>query len=165
MNRRTLARRAQAGFTLIELMIVVAIIGILAAIALPAYQDYMVKTKWATNISEVEGIKTAIKACMSEQAGDGTQCDAVDELALHGFAGSVLPTPRYATGAVTLTGAAASGTGATAAPGKVTVTFTGTSEVKSLVYAADCSINTGGNIGCEKTSADTLANYVKTTGR
>jgi len=165
MNVRTVARRAQAGFTLIELMIVVAIIGILAAVALPAYQDYMVKSKWASNIAEVEGVKSAIKACMSDQAGDGTQCDTLAELQQFGFAGTARPQPRYSTAAVTLTGAAASGSGATAVPGKVTIAFTGTSEVKSLVYTADCTINAGGNIGCEKTAADTLGNYVKTTGR
>ena len=54
--------KIQKGFTLIELMIVVAIIGILAAIALPAYQDYTVRAK----VSEAMGLAAAAKSAVSE---------------------------------------------------------------------------------------------------
>ena len=53
-------KRIQQGFTLIELMIVVAIIGILAAIALPAYQDYTIRSKVSEVILAASGTKTSV---------------------------------------------------------------------------------------------------------
>ena len=71
----------QKGFTLIELMIVVAIIGILAAIAIPQYQNYIAKSQVTRGVAELGALKTAIETCLNDGQTATTTCDL-------GFTGS-----------------------------------------------------------------------------
>ena len=71
----------QKGFTLIELMIVVAIIGILAAVALPAYKDYTVRAKMSEVVLYASQAKLTVGECIVT-TGDVGSCDTLDKAGL-----------------------------------------------------------------------------------
>ena len=96
-------KRIQKGFTLIELMIVVAIIGILAAVAIPQYQDYTVKAKLSKVSGFAQPIKTAIALYNQENGSFPATASAWTTLGL-----SAAPTPTPEVTAVTVN----AGTGA-----------------------------------------------------
>lgn len=99
----SMKRAVQQGFTLIELMIVVAIIGILAAVALPAYQDYTVRAK----VSELVLAASSHKTTVSEQAASlGTLANAGNDLTV-AIVGKVTSGNVSDTGTITVAGTAA----------------------------------------------------------
>lgn len=110
-------KQVQKGFTLIELMIVVAIIGILAAVAIPAYSNYTKKAKFTEVTQATQALKSAIEVCASE-AGEVVNCH--DGIATAGIAADVGTFGKYGTSVTT----AANGV----------ITATGNSAVDSLTY-------------------------------
>jgi len=99
-------KKAQQGFTLIELMIVVAIIGILAAIALPAYQDYTKRANVSEGLTLASGTKTAVAEFHDTNGRYATGTNASYGLALlTSIKGNAVRTVSVAatTGVVTIT--------------------------------------------------------------
>ena len=157
--------RVQRGFTLIELMIVVAIIGILAAIAIPQYQDYVTRSRWSDNFQSVGPLKQAIAECVQNQTGvvdasatGGVNCSVAPGTTTTGLLGGgyvppnwTLPVPKFGATTnpvtVTATTAAIVITGNVQA-GQCQVTLTpvfGTNEVRwnATNTTATASLNCG----------------------
>jgi type IV pilus assembly protein PilA len=143
-------RSIQKGFTLIELMIVVAIIGILAAVALPAYQDYTVRAK----VTEGLSLAGAAKVAVAENAANGqgyasgwtapSSTASVTSLAIAAATGVI--TVTYATAVVGATNTL------TIVPSSAGAAFTGGT-------ATVTTIPTGGSISWSCTGGNLLAKY------
>jgi type IV pilus assembly protein PilA len=121
-------KAVQKGFTLIELMIVIAIIGILAAIAIPAYQNYTIRSQVTEGLSLADGWKTAISEFYAQDgsfpSGSSTSGSATQIVAAGASTGKYV------------------GTIAVAAGGQIVITYTG-SQVNAKLSGEALDLNPG----------------------
>jgi len=106
-------KKVQQGFTLIELMIVVAIIGILASVAIPAYQDYTTKSRFSEVVTTTASIKKTQAMCLQNNTGSWVACDTFLKLGIAAPAATNnLASVVIAAGTAVITGTATAGAGA-----------------------------------------------------
>ena len=94
----------QKGFTLIELMIVIAIIGILAAIAIPAYQNYTIRAQVSEGLSLAGGIETAFDECYANKGTAAGGCATLKDIGIdNSISGTYVASMSYSDGLIKAT--------------------------------------------------------------